>query len=833
MVMMVLTLALGAPMEAVQPGGIDVREVDDAVMAGEAELAETWAWAEAAFAGETVEPAVPIEVKRQDFNTLHFGESCMETPITLADNVYAHGLGTHANSEIVVTLPAGARRFIAFAGVDNNFDTQRARGSVEFSVDLDGAEVARTPILRCGDQPYPISIDIPEGATHLTLKVGTTADGPGWDQCDWADAKLLLADGAEMWLDEGRRNVLLGQDGPPFSFIYGGTPFSEVCKGWTHEVERFQTDEARGYRARWTDPVTRLRVTAEARAFLKYPAVDWVLHFENQGAADSPLIENIQAVDVPLMTGNAKRVGRLHRIEGDVCSEASYEEQETLLLSDTDTRFAPHGGRSSNGAFPFFDVTYADRGLIAAIGWSGQWAASVSRSAAGMGRIRAGMETTRLTLHPGERIRSPRVLLMPFEGSRRRAHNRFRRLMLFHYMPRHAGRPVELPVALQCFDRYSWTRPEWATESGQLDAVKAAADLGFTVHWFDAAWFPGGFPGGVGNWYPKPEAFPNGLKPIADACHARGLKFILWFEPERVGNESIIAREHPEYVHGGAQGGLFKLDDPAARAWLTDLLVKRIAEFGLDIYRQDFNMDPLDDWRRNDAPDRQGMTEIRYVEGLYELWDTLRETYPNLIIDNCSSGGRRIDLETCMRAVPFWRSDTNCTPGHADWNQSHTAGLSRYVPLHMACTWTTDTYTVRSALTAGLICQWDYAATDFPTEQARTVLAEARDLRKYFYGDFYPLVASGPAASHWSATQWHRPDLEEGLVLVFRRPESIYTGIEMALRGLDPNATYELQCIDDHHRTETRMATGKELAEGWEVRLPEKSSSLLIRYRTP
>ena len=84
-----------------------------------------------------------------------------------------------------------------------------------------------------------------------------------------------------------------------------------------------------------------------------------------------------------------------------------------------------------------------------------------------------------------------------------------------------------------------------------------------------------------------------------------------------------IANEHPEFVHGGAAGGLFKLDDPVARRWMTDLLLKRIEEYGLDWYRNDFNMDPLETWRHNDAPDRQGMTEIRYVEGLYAMWDEL------------------------------------------------------------------------------------------------------------------------------------------------------------------------------------------------------------------
>ena len=66
------------------------------------------------------------------------------------------------------------------------------------------------------------------------------------------------------------------------------------------------------------------------------------------------------------------------------------------------------------------------------------------------------------------------------------------------------------------------------------------------------------------------------------------------------------------------------------------------------MYRNDFNLDPLGFWRGADAPDRQGITEIRYVEGQYAIWDELlRRGIPGCAIDNCASGGRRIDLETC------------------------------------------------------------------------------------------------------------------------------------------------------------------------------------------
>ena len=174
------------------------------------------------------------------------------------------------------------------------------------------------------------------------------------------------------------------------------------------------------------------------------------------------------------------------------------------------------------------------------------------------------MERTHLRLHPGEAIRSPRILLLAWQGDLLAAHNRFRRLMLYHYVPKEQSRPLAMPIFWQCYDRYHG-HPTWPSEAGQCQAAQVAAKTGCDFLWLDAAWFPGDFPNGVGNWTCKPKEFPRGLKPVSDECHRLGLKFIVWFEPERVAAGTQIAREHPEFVFGGANGGLFKLNNPVAR----------------------------------------------------------------------------------------------------------------------------------------------------------------------------------------------------------------------------------------------------------------------------
>jgi len=803
----------------------------DAIMAGPEEVQQMLDWASLVFTGARPpgrEPAIGVEVRRQDYNVLRFGQSCMDTAIRLGQKEFKHGLGTHANSELVLSLPADAKTFEASVGIDNNFDTGGVRGSVQFSVEAGGQELFRSPTLKGSDEAMPVRVELPAGARQLTLKVDTTPDGPSHDQADWADARIITADGRTLWADDDRQ-PFLGR-GLPFSFSYGGQPSAGLMETWNRTVETSELPGRTVHTVHWTDPKTSLRVTALVTAFKLYPAVDWVLYFENQGATDTPLIENIQALDAQLRTGFYRTPVILHQLVGDVCGERSFLPTETEVEPGKPLSFAPAGGRPSNGAFPFFNVQYAGEGVIAAIGWSGQWAVALQRANAGPTRLEAGLARTALRLHPGERIRSPRILVLPWKGDRLSAHNRFRRLMLFEYVLKQHGRPARMPVASQCFDRYSWTRPEWATEAGQIAAAKAAHALGCDAHWFDAAWFEGGFPNGVGNWFCKPQAFPRGLKPVGEACRQMGLKFILWFEPERVAAGTQIAREHPEFVFGGDKGGLFKLSDPAARRWLADLLSARIREFGLDVYRNDFNIDPLEFWRQADAPERQGLTEIRYVEGHYALWDELLARHPGLLIDNCASGGRRIDLETIQRSVPLWRSDTSCSPGHPDWNQTQTYGLSLYVPLFTACVWTPAAYEVRSAATAGLICQFDYLAADFPVTTARAAVAEAKENQKYWYGDFHPLTRCVIGGDAWMAYQFHRADLNAGVVLAFRRSECPYPVMQVSLRALDAAAHYSIVLIDDARAEQRRTALGGELMTDWELRLPNKGTSLLLRY---
>ena len=281
----------------------------------------------------------------------------------------------------------------------------------------------------------------------------------------------------------------------------------------------------------------------------------------------------------------------------------------------------------------------------------------------------------------------------------------------------------------QCLQAYYYLTGQ-ASQEIEFKGLPVAAKTGVEAYWIDACWFGVGREWNgeeVGSWVKNPERFPGGLKPISDRAHNAGMKFVLWFEPERVRNGAIIHTEHPEFLLScdeNKDNHLLNLGLPGARKYITDLISQRITEFGIDIYRQDFNFEPLPYWRAADAPDRVGITEIKYIEGLYAFWDELLERHPNVWIDNCASGGRRIDIEMMTRSLPLWPSDYPDVGGVSDGlglhvgDQCINAGLARWVPFMGGGVWNFTPYGTRGEIMGGFTYGYHIDHKDFPSDDS-------------------------------------------------------------------------------------------------------------------
>jgi alpha-galactosidase len=218
------------------------------------------------------------------------------------------------------------------------------------------------------------------------------------------------------------------------------------------------------------------------------------------------------------------------------------------------------------------------------------------------------------------------------------------------------------------------------------------------------------------------------------------------------------------------------------------------------------------------------------------MWDELRRRHPGLAIDNCASGGRRIDLETISRSFPLWRSDFSDFGGPSFGrglqigDQLQTAGLSRWVPLHTAAVWTFTPYAFRSAMSTGIVPYCNICEDKFPFDQAKKAFAELKSLRPFFLGDFYPLIVqltTDPTA--WCAYQFDRPDLKEGFAVYLRRHESQFISMEANLKGLDPAAIYDVAVTSTFDAPPRQKMSGAELSR-FKIVIEEKPGSALLRY---
>ncbi len=626
---------------------------------------------------------------------------------------------------------------------------------------------------------------------------------------------------------------------PPFSFVYGGKSSDNFIRNWQYSKEKIKSTDPNVEESvyNYSDKQSGLVVKCTVTCFNDFQAVEWVLKFSNTSGKNAPLIEKAAVIDHSFVS-EEKGTFVLHHAKGSNAERTDFQPIDEKMQVGKSTYMTPVGGRSSdNTAFPFFNIEIPGRqGIMVAVGWTGKWYADVRQLDEKTVSLKSGMEKMQVKLYPKEEIRTPKICLLFWKGKDRMiGHNQFRQFILAYHTRKINGNHVELP--LSAFLARGGPAPcnehVCATESYAVAQVHRHQQFNIVpeVFWLDAGWYfcKGEWPN-VGNWTPNKENFPNGLKPVTDAAHNVGAKFLLWFEPERVTPGTQFANKNPEWLLklSGNNNALFNLGNDEARLWLTDYISNFLKNEGIDYYRQDFNFDPMPYWEANDKPDRIGISEIRHIEGFYAFWDSLLVRFPNLIIDNCASGGRRIDLETISRSSPLWRTDYQY--GEPNGSQCHTYGLNFYLPLSGTGNVITTPYAFRSSMSSAAALMWDINSSSGSIPEMQKCIQEFKELRPYYYSDYYPLTGTQNMTKDnvWLAYQLNRPEQNDGIIMAFRREDSLDESIQVKLRGIDEFADYELVDQDSGKKL---IQKGKQLSNGITLSLAEKKKSLLINYK--
>ena len=202
--------------------------------------------------------------------------------------------------------------------------------------------------------------------------------------------------------------------------------------------------------------------------------------------------------------------------------------------------------------------------------------------------------------------------------------------------------------------------------------MRQTADMGAEVFIIDAGWVCP--PGKETQWHryngknkPDTERYPaDSFAELRDICRENGMDFGLWCEIERLGDESGIKQQHPEWFAPdlfGSSGGVLDFTVPQAANWAENELARIITEYGLDLLRVDYNVSGKEVFGfRDTGTGREECLALRHYENVYKMYENLKKRFPDVIFENCAGGGGRTDLGMMRSFNHTWVSDNQKMP---------------------------------------------------------------------------------------------------------------------------------------------------------------------------
>lgn len=524
---------------------------------------------------------------------------------------------------------------------------------------------------------------------HTSYTVRLSPDGP-WAELD-AWGPLGVEDGPSALDWSHRTHFITPADAAPAEYLpYGLRPFTgaELVAGppgadrgvWW---EFAGAEEAPGaLRLAFVDELIGLRTVL---CYEAVPGTDVVLRWAEFTATAELRLGRLDsaAVNIPV-TGPA----RLTYLSG----QWSQEFQHTQLdLARGTFGIGSRQGAPGHAYAPWLAVQDQEAAYGVALEWPGNWHITAEAEPGGAVRVRAGRvpHEGAVRMAPGETLATPR-LACAFSADGLDGLSR-----VWHRYERHlAGDRLHRPRKVLY---NSWEATGFDVDAaGQLELAEAAADIGAELFVVDDGWFTGRADdtGGLGDWYPDPEAFPQGFGRFVEEVRALGLDFGLWVEPEAVSPGSRLYAEHPEWV--------YRIDGRPARLVRNQLLLdlgrtdvqdfvigtldRLLGAYRIGYLKWDMNRPPTERGRPGAGPADLADLDAEHVAGYLRILDHLRAAHPDVTVEGCAGGGGRIEHATLARTDVVWPSD-NTAP--LDRLRIQYGFLHAHAP-HVMSSWVTD-----------------------------------------------------------------------------------------------------------------------------------------------
>lgn len=619
--------------------------------------------------------------------------------------------------------------------------------------------------------------------------------------------KGTIASKTEQIEAENYFNSLFNNGSIPFSFNLNGTEYHSFNSDF---------DVTRGKNAIIAKHISGVVVNVCFEYNFEYAEMEWYVTYTNTSSENSGILSSIYAIDIDY-TGTRPC---LNYSMGD-----SYKDPYLLTSHDTSLtpgvtmNFNPDCGKSTGHQRPYYRLTTEEGGVVLALGWQGRWKMQFSSSTADNGEatvsVKGGQYEFSSYLKPGEKIITPTIVLIKFSGNDKfHAINLWRRW--FYDCAAFRCEDGELFDPQKVFGCSMSAIPD-QNEANMLAQIKQLdVKNKNTLYWMDAGWYP--LYGSIslpfapshwrytGSWRVDTNRFPTKFKAIREAL-SDDLLLMLWFEPERVYAGTELS-ETPEYllsIKSDTDQSLLNMGNLEAVQNIASRVLGILNESDIDIYRQDFNLDPYPYWVEGDRKqggDRTGITENLYIQGLMVYYKTLLK-YLDYPIDMCASGGMRNDISVMKFSINMTITDTKSTETtiHQNIRLCYNEWFSMF-----SGTGDADTYSTISNLS-------------YFTGSTNNIWNKVNYL---MLGDYYPLTKCSVNDDSWVAYEFFDQTYNEGYAVFIRRPNNTDSSQVFTLYGLDPDTIYRLSNLVNNNST---IIAGRELiTQGLNVQLDAKSA---------
>lgn len=350
----------------------------------------------------------------------------------------------------------------------------------------------------------------------------------------------------------------------------------------------------------------------------------------------------------------------------------------------------------------------------------------------------------------------------------------------------------------------SWESVYFDLNEAKLQEFAAKAkSLGFDGVVVDDGWFIGRDDDttSLGDWFEDRRKFPHGIKAYADYLHSMDMAFGIWIEPEMVSERSQLYKAHPDWALKcknareivGRNQLILDLTKPEVADYVYEALQRLVTEYGADYIKWDFNR------RFADVPRGEGSEYFyKYYRALYQILRKFTANYPDVILENCASGGGRFDLGMMSYAPIGWVSDNTDPLSRAEIQQGTSYGfpiraMLNHIsasPSHQTKRATNFDARKNTAFIGSFGAQYDVTKiSDSECEQIKNAICEYKALQ--------PIIQNASLyrlSDNENYVVWQVDSGDVGLVYIMQKRFYTVSSLPgIRLIHLDENATYMLQ----------------------------------------